>query len=269
MLAYHFSKGRDLERAERYLLLAGDDAARAAASNEALHFFEEAAALFLEMHGEGGDVEKRATLEAKIASALYHRGRFVDSVSHYDAALELLGDKVAKSVHAQRLQFAWDLIRILRRLYLPIRLIPARVPSERERRVMALRYARAESTTYASSERHVFDGMRTLALLQRLDARKVPESAKLYGGAVAFFAFGGVSFDASRRLATLAHDLASDARPHERLYEQAMSFAYRVLEGDWSAEHEIDPNLVEETVKLGHLWAPVTYLGLLAEKRVS
>jgi len=85
---------------------------------------------------------------------------------------------------------------------------------------------------------------------------------------VVFFAFSGVSFDASRRLAALASDLASDARPHERLYEQAMGFAYRVLEGDWSSEHEIDPTLLEESVRLGHLWAPVTYLGLLAEKRV-
>ncbi len=268
MLAYHFSKGRDLARAEEYLLLAGEDAARAAASNEALHFFEEAAALFLEIHGETGDPEKRAILEANIASALYHRGRFVDSISHYDAALELLGDKVASSVHAQRLQFAWDLAQILGRLYLPIRLRRARVPSDRERRVMALRYARVESTTYASPERHVFDAMRTLAMLQRLDARQIPEGAKLYGGGVAIFAFAGVSFDASRRLATVAHELAAGAGPPERLYEQAMRFVYRVLEGDWSAEHEIDPALVSETVELGHLYAPVTYLGLLAEKRV-
>jgi hypothetical protein len=47
-----------------------------------------------------------------------------------------------------------------------------------------------------------------------------------------------------------------------------MNFTYRALEGDWSAEHEIDPDLVDETVRLGHLWAPVTYLGLLTEKRL-
>jgi predicted ATPase len=42
MLAYHFSMGRDAERAETYLFRAGDEAARVAASSEALHFFQEA-----------------------------------------------------------------------------------------------------------------------------------------------------------------------------------------------------------------------------------
>ena len=53
MLAYHFSLGRDLEQAERYLFLAGDEAVGLAASSEALHFFQEASKLYLEMHGEG------------------------------------------------------------------------------------------------------------------------------------------------------------------------------------------------------------------------
>jgi adenylate cyclase len=86
MLAYHYSKGRALRRAEEFLLRAGEDAARAAASNEALHFFEEAAGLYLKIHGDQADPAKRAALEAKIASALYHRGRFIDSVEHYDQA---------------------------------------------------------------------------------------------------------------------------------------------------------------------------------------
>jgi len=47
-------------------------------------------------------------------------------------------------------------------------------------------------------------------------------------------------------VAKVASELASDARPHERLYEQAMSFAYRILEGDWDSEHEIEPKLVGE-----------------------
>jgi len=267
MLAYHFSKGRDLDRAEEFLLRAGDDAARAAASNEALHYFEEAAGLYLKVHSDGADPAKRAALEAKIASALYHRGRFIDSVAHYDQSLELLGDRVARGEREQMLGFVWDLVNVLLRLYLPIR--RRRPPAdEREREIMALRYARAESTTYALPTRHVFDSMRSLSLVQRFDPRSVPTSAKMYAGAASLFAFLAISFDASRRLAVIAHDLAEGATLPERLYERAMNFTYRALQGDWRAEHEIEPDLVDESVRLGHLWAPVTYLGLLAEKRL-
>jgi len=267
MLAYHFSKGRDLDRAEEFLLRAGEDAARAAASNEALHFFEEAAGLYLKIHGDKADPAKRAALEAKIASALYHRGRFIDSVEHYDQALALLGDKLARTEREQMLGFVRDLLNVLRRLYVPIHL-RRRPADEHEREIMALRYARAESTTYASPTRHAFDGMRSLALVQRFEPRSVPASAKSYAGAVALFAYLGLSFDVSRRLAAVARELAEGASPPERLYERAMNFTYRAFQGDWSAEHEIDAELVDETVRLGHLYAPVTYLGLLAEKRL-
>jgi tetratricopeptide (TPR) repeat protein len=92
MLAYHYSECRDAARAEEFLFRAGDEAARAAASGEALHFFEEASKRYLELHGGGGDPEKRALLEKSVARALYFRGRFVEAIDHFDRALELLGD---------------------------------------------------------------------------------------------------------------------------------------------------------------------------------
>ncbi|HKJ24687.1 MAG TPA: adenylate/guanylate cyclase domain-containing protein, partial [Myxococcota bacterium] len=93
-LAYHFGRGRDAERAERYLFRAGDEAARASASNEALRFFEEASRLFLELHGETGDPRKMATLEGHIARAYANRGQLIEAVLHYDDALRHLGERV-------------------------------------------------------------------------------------------------------------------------------------------------------------------------------
>src|SRR5207253_5620528 len=47
MLAYHYSLGNDLERAEEELFLAGDDAARAGAPTEALDLLQESSRLYL------------------------------------------------------------------------------------------------------------------------------------------------------------------------------------------------------------------------------
>ena len=59
MLAYHYSRAEELEKAEEYLFKAGDEAARSAASSEALHHFREASRVYLLIHGDAGDPKKR------------------------------------------------------------------------------------------------------------------------------------------------------------------------------------------------------------------
>ena len=48
MLAYHYSKGEDLEKAEEYMTKAGEEALRSSASSEALNYFQEALKLYVE-----------------------------------------------------------------------------------------------------------------------------------------------------------------------------------------------------------------------------
>jgi class 3 adenylate cyclase/tetratricopeptide (TPR) repeat protein len=267
MLAFHFSKARLVERAEEYLLRAGDEAARAAAPSEALDFFQEAFALYLGAHGDAADPGKLVQLERNIANALYFRGRFVEAIQHYNRALARLGDRPDRGELARTLAFAGHLIAVLARLYVPL---PRRQRpvTEAERAVLDLRYARAEATVTAEPTRHVMNGVETLARLQSLDPRTVPNSGKMYAGAVGLFAYGGLSFSVSRRLAEIAASLARDGELSERLYERVMRFAARVLEGDWSPEHEVPTDLIEAGLGVGQPWGPVTYLGLLGEKQI-
>jgi tetratricopeptide (TPR) repeat protein len=268
MLAYHYGKGGDAARAEGFLFRAGAEAARAAAPSEALHFFEEASKLYLEIHRDGGDPEKRALLERNIAEALYYRGRFLEAIEHFNLALRLLGDDgAAEGTVRSGMRFARNLATVLARLYGPT-WGRARPATDRQREIMDLRYARAEVTVTAQPTRHVFDSMDTIAFLQRVDARSVPQAGKFYAGAAALFAFGGLSFDVARRLSERAHALVSEASPDDYLYERAMHFTYRVLEGDWSDAHEIASERLTESIRNGQLWGPTTYLGLLGEKRL-
>jgi class 3 adenylate cyclase/tetratricopeptide (TPR) repeat protein len=267
MLAYHYGKAGAVERAEEFLFRAGAEAARAAAPSEALYFFEEASKLYVELHGDGGDPAKRALLESNVARALYFRGRFVDAIEHFDRALALLGDRVVRGGLRAGARFGWNLALVLARLYGP-RWRGVRAATDRDREIFALRYARAEATVTALPTRHLFDSMDGMALLQRLDPASVPRSGMFYAGCAALFAFGGISFDVSRRLGAQAQALVHDADPDEALYEQAMRFTARVLEGDWADAHEIDPQQLEDGLRRGQLWGPTTYLGLLGEKRI-
>ena len=97
MLAYHYSQAAELEKAEEYLFKAGDEAARSAASSEALHHFREASRLYLLIHGDAGDPKKRVLLEKSIAMALHNTGNLRESIEHFDRALSHLGDVVPRS----------------------------------------------------------------------------------------------------------------------------------------------------------------------------
>lgn len=268
MLAYHYGKGGAVERAEAFLFRAGAEAARAAAPSEALHFFEEASKLYLQLHADGGDPAKRALLEKNIAQALYYRGRFLEAIEHFNLALRLLGDRVVEGRVALARSFVANLVAVLARLYVPRVGRRPRAASDREREIMELRYARAEATVTSQPTRHLFDSMDSLAFLQRIDPTSVPGSGKFYAGAAALFAFGGISFSVSRRLSDQARALVPPDAPDEYLYERAMAFTFRVLEGDWDDVHEIEPARIAASVRNGQLWGPTTYLGLLAEKYI-
>lgn len=268
MLAYHYGKGGVVERAEEFLFRAGAEAAQAAAPSEALHFFEEASKLYLEIHRDGGDPSKRALLERNIAEALYYRGRFLDAIEHFNVALRLLGDRVLEGKWQIGAQFARNLAGVLVRLYGPRWRARPPAATSRQCEIMELRYARAEVTVTAQPTRHLFDSMDSIAFLQRIDARTVPGAGKFYAGAAALFAFGGLSFDVARRFSEQARALVPADSIDEYIYERAMHFTCRVLEGDWSDAHEIAPERIAESVRNGQLWGPTTYLGLLAEKRL-
>ncbi|MBW2373916.1 MAG: AAA family ATPase, partial [Deltaproteobacteria bacterium] len=268
MLAYHFSVGRDVERAEEYLFRAGDEAARAAASNEALHFFQEASALYAELHGEGGDPEKRARLEKSLAIALLNRGRLIEAVDHFDRTTALLGAPAPRGSLAMASGFAVNLVRVLGGLYLSSgRRRRAATPQELE--LFDVMFKRAIAQSSSAPTAFLVDCMALLRRLRAVDPYSVPESAAMYAGVVAIFSYGGLSFSLGARFLDMAHELAAGGAVDERvLYYRTLGFFHHILVGDWSDEHEIEDSVVEQGLREGRFWEASTYVNLEGVKHV-
>ncbi len=267
MLAYHFSLGRDLARAEEALFRAGDEASRSAASNEALHFFQEASKLYIQMHGARGDPRKRATLEKHVARAMYNRGLVEPALEHFDAALRHLGERVPKSALLLNARFGRDLAALLARLYLLGPGLGRPAASDRQREIIEVMFQRGQSQVTAAPMRMVFDSLATLRRLSRVDARSVPGAGAMYAGAVAIFSYGGVSFGIGRRFLELARRVIDPGRdPGSWLFYRFVNFVHHFLQGDWSPEHEIDDATLEENLRGGRLYDVTNYLGFAAEK---
>jgi class 3 adenylate cyclase len=270
MLAYHFGRGRDLERAEEYLFRAGEQAAGAAAPNEALHFFREAAALYLRLHGEGGDPAQKARLEKHLGMALMNRGQLGEAVERFARALAFLGDPVSRTSSQLYRGLAWDLTVVTLGLYLPRR--SARVAAtDAQREQIDIRFRRGlAQTTTAPGPVILADTVATLRRLERIDPASVPEAGGIYSGAIAIFSWGGVSFELGRRILERARAVVEAGNVRElMLYYRLMCWIHHYLSGDWSAQHDIDDALLEEGLRYGRLWEVQTFLDLDAERRIQ
>lgn len=264
MLAFHYSKGRDSERAEEFLFRAGDEAARVAASSEALHFFQQASELYLELHGEGGDASKKSLLEKNVGLALYNRGQEPESARHFDRALEHLDVPVPRSSLALNLRFALDLVSVLLRLYGRRRARPR--ATEMEREIIEISFHRARSQTTAEPTRFVFDSIATLHRIVDVDPRTISRASDCHAGAAGVFCLSGLSFGISKRLLDEAGALVGSETDSGYLYYRVLKFTHHFLTGDWSDEHEISEDLLRRGQRDGRLWEVTTHLAMLAEK---
>ncbi len=266
MLAYHYSRAEDRERAEEYLFRAGDEAARSAASSEALEYFQQASRLYFEIHGDGGDPGKKALLETNIGTALMNTGRLTEAVPHFNEALRHLGEPPLTSSTRLVVRGALDLLAVVLHLYFPHRrILPAR-DATRVRDAILIRYQRAKAQTTTDTTRFFFDTIGSIRQLSRTDPRTVPGASGMYAGGAALFSFSGVSSSIGARFLAIAGRLAQGGDIGDEIAYRSMRFIHHYLAGDWHPAHLMDARVLEEGLRYGQLWDACAYLGLCAER---
>jgi tetratricopeptide (TPR) repeat protein len=268
MLAYHFSLGRDVVRAEEYVFRAGDEAARSAASSEALQFFRQASKLYLDLHGGGGDAAKRARLQKSIARALFNRGELVEAVEAFNQAVECLGERVSRSSGARALRLGRNLGTVLLRLTVARRW--RRPPAtEKQKELIQLTYERGMCEVTADATRFLFDSIEGLARLSRIDLASVPHAGLIYSAGSVIFSFGGTSFALAGRVLDVARPAVHEDDVPELFIYQASGFVRDFFAGAWDRGREVPQALLLETLNLGRTWDVLSYLLLETDKRIG
>ena len=113
LLAHHFAQAQVWDKAQMYLLRAGDEAAKVAADVEALAHYEKALATYGRAFGDRWDPLQRAQLERKMGEALFRRGQHEQAIEHLAGALALLGSPYPRSRRGVRIGIANALVRQL------------------------------------------------------------------------------------------------------------------------------------------------------------
>ncbi|MGD9250316.1 MAG: adenylate/guanylate cyclase domain-containing protein, partial [Desulfobacterales bacterium] len=199
MLAYHYSRGENLDQAEEALIKAGEEALKTSASSEALHYYREALLLYRSKIGEGTETEKAARLEKNIALALYNRGQFEEALEYFEKALGFFGGRLSHHPAVSAYLLISGLLHLLVGFYLPW-LKFRKTPTERDKEVLDLRFKKMKALAIVQPKRFFIESMVFYKRIAQFNLTRIETGLGLFVGASTLFSFSGTSFWLSRKV---------------------------------------------------------------------
>ena len=119
VLAYHYARAEAWEKAQGYLLKAGDQAGRIAADSEALAHYQQAMSIFERTYNKEWDPVERAVLERKVGEALFRRGEHTQALEYLHRSLEFFGNPLPETRLGVQLAILREVLKQFGRYLLP------------------------------------------------------------------------------------------------------------------------------------------------------
>ncbi len=258
MLALHYNKGENLEKAEEYLTKAGEEALRAAASSEALNYYQKALKLYLEKFGDTVDTEKVAMLEKNIALAFFNKGLMAEAVEHFDRVFEYWGEKPKLNKITQAVEFIWTLFNILWYLYLPVKR-NRKIPTPRENEVFKLLEKRGLALVAIDTTRMFFDSVGVMRRLNDFDINKTERGVEIFAGGGALFSLTGLSLNLAEKIINSAGKVLDKSTLDKSTYHFYKA-VHDFLIGNWNNTEPVKEELIDMYLSLGETNSAGGYL---------
>ena len=253
MLAYHYSRGENLDKAEEYLIKAGEEALQSSASNEALYYYQEALGIYLKKYIDRTDPEKIAMFEKNIALALYNRGLYTESIEHFDKALNYYWGKLPKYAISAIFELMSALLHFLISLYIPF-LKFRRIPTQRNIEVVDLFYKKCKALSTVDPKRFFIESLYFFKRVIRFDLTKLQFGIGIFMSASSLFSFTSISFRLSQKvLDSVKESILKDDTKLFIVYD-LLETVHNYLEGNWKLIRNHDDNLVKKNLSLGEIW---------------
>ena len=253
MLAYHYGRAESLEKAEECLIKAGEEALKSSASNEALHYYQEALSIYRRLRGDSADPEKVAMLEKNIGLALFNRGHYAEAVEHFDKALNYYWGELPQNAFSTAFRFLSSFTTFLLALYFPSRWFK-RLPTQQDTEAVDLFYKKAEALVVIDPKRFFIESFFFYDTIVHFDLTKFKFGIGIFAGASALFSFTGLSLSIGRRILDYAKPrLAPDDAKQWIIYD-LLDTMHLFLKGQWNEITEFNEDLVNRNLRIGEMW---------------
>ncbi len=258
MLAYHYSRGEDEERAAEYLVKAGEEAMKSSASAEALHYYQSALELYLKKYGTAADPDRLAQYERNIAFAYFNKGQYVDAILFFDRALQRLGVKLPPNRTALVVQFAHSFLVYYLSLYFPY-FKYRRKPDAREQEILSLYLNKAKALGVLDPLRFFIESILIAKRMTAYDLSLIDNGAALFAGTSVSISWSGNSFRLSRRILDFCRVRINPTDIKSRLFHRMCALAYNCVAGDYPVG-DYDSDLIEQNLYVGEIYPSVLYI---------
>jgi class 3 adenylate cyclase/tetratricopeptide (TPR) repeat protein len=255
MLAYHYSRAENLEKAEEHLIKAGEEALKSSASNEALHYYQEALELYFRKYGDSADPQRIAMLEKNIALALYNRGQYEEAAEYFDKALNYYWGKLPKGPVSGTFSFISGFFHLLISLYLPF-LKFSKTPKQSDTEAVDLFFKKLKALGIINAKKFFIESIYFYRRVTRFDLTKFDLATGILAGASSLFSFTGISFGLSRRILDLVRDkIDQDDIKSFIIYDFSETLHY-YLKGNWTKIKDHNEDLFDQNLNIGEIyWA--------------
>lgn len=261
LLAFHYSRGDEMEKAEEYLLKAGEEALKAAASYEALNYFQSALQFYLRKFGDEADPEKIAGLNKKIAIALYNKGHLAEAVEHFDRALEYWQKKPTSPLKA-RLRLLADLFLTVKEVYIPSKR-RKRTPGRTEKEITECSYRKITALVPIDTHRMFVEAIGLFRRISKYDLMEVENGVAFIAGFSALFSYSGVSLTIGRKILDYVKNYLPKADDRSLFAYGYWKIVCDFLCGDWGGRQEFDEMTIDRMVIRGEAWNATGFLTIM------
>ena len=259
MLAYHYSRAEDREKTEEFLIKAGEEALRSAASDEALHYYEEALHMYLKKSGPDADPEKVAMLEKNIALALYNRGQHQEAIKYFDKVLDYYWGKLPKGAVFVMIKLSSAFLHCFIALYLPF-LKFKKTPTERDIEIVDLFFKKINSIVLTDAKRYFIEYFYLFRFISSFDLRKFRDGYGIFLMSSALFAYSGISFALSRNALDAVRNSVSHSDVINYTMYEIIETIHHFLGGNWRSLKDYDDDLVDKNCRIGEIYNASQYL---------
>lgn len=253
MLAYHYSKGESPDKAEEYLIKAGEEALKSSASNEALYYYQEALALYLKKSGDAVDTDMIVMHEKNIALALYDRGQLAESIEHFDNSLNHYWGKIPGNSIAAIPKITSSILHFFITLYLPVFKF-RKTPTLKDAEFIDLYQKKCKALAILEPMRFFFEFLYMYKGVTKFDITKFPLGLEVFMGASSLLSFSGNSFMLSRKILNSAKRKVNNKNLSIITHYDFLETIHNYLKGDWEAINEYNDDLVTQNLSMGRIW---------------
>jgi len=259
MLAFHYSKADELEKAEEYMAKAGEEALRSSASSEALHYFQEALELYNTKYGNDADPAKLANFEKSIALAFYNKARWAEAVEYFEKVLNRWGMPLPKKGPAGIATGLWGFLVLLKVVYLKL---PSskRAPSSQENEAFELSYKAGEALVFIDNARLFNLSMDTFRRITNFDMSQITKVSVYWAIPAAGFSYSGKSFGLSNRLFEIGQRYIAAEDIGTRIKHFFLGNIIYHCQGAWEKIKDLDESLLNSALRIGEFHSVVTNL---------